>query len=55
MGQSRGQGYHGLKGKVDDRFFILDKGKNQQFRTHVYAPRKRGYRIETDGVKPDRV
>lgn len=50
-----GQGYHGLKGKVDDRFFILDKGKNQQFRTHVYAPENGGYRIETDGVKPDRV
>ena len=50
-----GQGYHGLKGKVDDRFFILDKGKNQQFRTYVYAPENGNYRIETDGVKPDRV
>ncbi|MGI6572239.1 MAG: glycosyl hydrolase [Fermentimonas sp.] len=50
-----GQGYHGLKGKIDDRFFILDKGENQQFRTHVYAPENGSYRIETDGVKPDRV
>lgn len=48
-----GQGYHGLKGKVDDRFFILDKGKNQQFRTFVYAPKAGLYRIETVGVMPD--
>jgi hypothetical protein len=48
-----GQGYHGLKGKVDDRFFILDKGKNQQFRTYVYAPEDMTYRIETEGIIPD--
>lgn len=47
------QGYHGLKGKVDDRFFILDKGNNQQFRTYVYAPQQGTYRIETMGTKPD--
>ena len=47
------QGYHGLKGKVEDRFFILDKGKNQQFRTNVYAPEDGSYRIETVGVNPD--
>ncbi len=50
-----GQGYHGLKGKVDDRFFILDKGENQRFRTHVYAPENGSYRIETDGVEPDSI
>lgn len=47
------QGYHGLKGKVDDRFFILDKGKNQQFRTYLFAPKNGSYRIETVGINPD--
>jgi hypothetical protein len=47
------QGSHGLKGKVDDRFFILDKGKNQQFRTFVYAPDDMTYRIETQGATAD--
>lgn len=47
------QGYHGLKGKVDDRFFILDKGGDQQFVTYVYAPETGTYRIETEGVAPD--
>ncbi len=50
-----GQGAHGLKGKVDDRFFILGKGENQQFRTYVYAPENGSYRIEKDGVEPDHV
>ena len=49
------QGYHGLKGKVDDRFFILDKGKNQRFKTYVYAPKGGVYRIESDGVLPQYV
>lgn len=47
------QGYHGLKGKIDDRFFILDKGENQRFRTFVYAPEDGSYRIERVGVAPD--
>ena len=47
------QGYHGLKGKVDDGFFILDKGENQQFKTYVYAPQSGSYRIETVGTSPD--
>lgn len=47
------QGFHGLKGKVDNRFFILDKGENQQFRTFVFAPQKGLYRIETEGIIPD--
>lgn len=47
------QGYHGLKGKLNDCFFILDKGKNQHFRTYVYAPFNGEYRIEYDGIKPD--
>lgn len=49
------QGYHGLKGKLDDRFFILDKGKNQRFRTYVYVPRDGTYRIETEGAVPDSI
>lgn len=50
-----GQGFHGLKGKVDDRFFILDKGENQEFRTYVYAPMDGVYQVETEGMEPDRV
>lgn len=47
------QGYHGLKGKVDNRFIILDKGGHQIFRTYVYAPEIGKYRIEQEGTKPD--
>ena len=46
------QGYHGLKGKVDNRFIILDKGKHQIFRTYVYAPYNGSFRIEQEGEKP---
>ncbi len=49
------QGWHGLKSKVDDGFFILDKGGKQVFRTHVYAPAKGTYRIEQMHVKADRI
>ena len=42
-----------MKGKVDDRFFILDKGGNQQLRTYVFAPTDGTYRIETVGDNPD--
>ena len=31
------QGYHGLKGKISDGFFILDRGGLQRFRTYVYV------------------
>ncbi len=47
------QGYHGLKGKVDDGFFILDKGGEQQFKTSVYADESGSYRIEITGNNPD--
>jgi hypothetical protein len=47
------QGYHGLKGKVDNRFIILDQGCHQIFRTKVYAPADGQYRIEQEGVMPD--
>lgn len=48
-----GQGYHGLKGKIDNRFIILDKGGHQLFRTFVYAPETGSYSIEQDGKLPD--
>ncbi|WP_029906672.1 glycosyl hydrolase [Prevotella sp. 10(H)] len=47
------QGWHGLKGKVSDGFFILDKGAHQIYRTMVYAPQKDNYRIEVFGTEPD--
>lgn len=47
------QGYHGLKGKVDDRFLILDKGGHQIFRTNVYAPESGKYKMVVNGVRPD--
>lgn len=47
------QGYHGLKGKTDNRFIILDQGGHQVFRTFVYAPKNGAYRIEKEGTLPD--
>ena len=46
------QGYHGLKGKVDDRFFILDQGGDRTFVTKVFAPVTGIYRSEIEGVTP---
>lgn len=48
-----GQGYHGLKGKVENRFIILDQGGHQLFNTSVYAPKRGHYRIEQEGTVPD--
>lgn len=48
-----GQGYHGLKGKVDNCFIILDQGGHQLFRTFVYAPEAGSYCIEQEGEAPD--
>lgn len=47
------QGYHGLKGKIDHRFLILDRGGRMAFRTRVLAPTDDIYDIEVDGVEPD--
>ncbi len=47
------QGYHGLKGKVNDGFFILDQGGHQQYRTYAYADRDGLYKIEKSGITPD--
>jgi len=46
------QGYHGLKGKVDNRFLILDQGGHQIFRTYLYAPRQGEYQMVREGVLP---
>jgi len=47
------QGFHGLKGKVDPGFLILDRGGDQCFRTKVFAPATDRYRLEKVGVEPD--
>ena len=49
------QGYHGLKSKVCDGFFILDKGGKQTFSTYVYAPSEGDYRIEQIYTVADRI
>lgn len=49
------QGYHGLKGKVDDRFMILDRGERQCFRTSFYADSTDGYQIVIEGNRPSRL
>jgi len=46
------QGYHGLKGKVDASFLILDKGCHQLFRTRVFAPSAGKYKLVREGVAP---
>lgn len=50
--QPGSQGYHGLKGKVDNCFLILDKGGLQLFRTQVYVPADGVYRIRQEGEEP---
>ena len=47
------QGWHGLKGKVSDGFFILDQGAHQIYKTKVFVPTNGSYRIEVEGVQPD--
>lgn len=49
------QGYHGLKGKVEDRFMILDQGGHQIFRTNVFAPETGKYKMVVKGVCPDSI
>ncbi len=49
------QGYHGLKSKVCDGFFILDKGGKQTFSTYVYAPKEGDYRIEQIYTEADQI
>lgn len=49
------QGYHGLKSKICDGFFILDKGGKQTFTTYVYAPAEGTYRIEQIYTPADKI
>ena len=49
------QGYHGLKGKIDDRFIILDQGGTQLFRTSFYANKKDTYQMVVEGKTPDSI
>lgn len=49
------QGWHGLKGKVSDGFFILDKGSKQVFHTYAYAPVEGDYRVEQIHVPADKI
>ena len=49
------QGWHGLKGKVSNGFFILDKGSRQVYKTQVYASVSGKYKVAIDGVEPDSV
>lgn len=49
------QGYHGLKSKICDGFFILDKGGKQTFTTYVYAPTEDDYRIEQIYTPADKI
>jgi hypothetical protein len=48
------QGYHGLKGKVNDGFLILDGAGDHLFKTYVYSPMERLYRVDLGDRKPDR-
>ena len=47
------QGYHGLKGKVDNGFIILDQGGHQLYATQIYVPETGEYRLEQEGIVPD--
>ena len=49
------QGYHGLKGRVDDRFIILDRGGTQLFRTSFYADQTDRYQMVVEGRVPDSI
>lgn len=49
------QGMHGLKGKVDDRFFILNSGSHQFYKTQVYVPYNGVYKIQVDGIRPNEI
>lgn len=47
-----GQGWHGLKSKVESRFIILDKGCHQFYKTNVYAPESGKYSAFAEGTEP---
>lgn len=47
------QGFHGLKGRVSNGFFILNEGAHQFFRTNILIPADGMYKVVTDGRLPD--
>ena len=47
------QGYHGLKGRVSDGFYIMGEDGHYAFDTQVYAPVAGLYRIEVEATRPD--
>lgn len=49
------QGYHGLKGRVENNFLILDKSRNMLFRTHFYAPENGEYVLFTGDTEPNSI
>lgn len=49
------QGHHGLKSKVSDGFFIMDKVGLHSYCTYVYAPSEGDYRVEQVLTRADRI
>ncbi|MGL4852375.1 MAG: glycosyl hydrolase [Phocaeicola sp.] len=49
------QGYHGLKGRVDDRFLIMGESGNYAFKTFLYVPEDGTYKQVVDGILPESV
>ena len=47
------QGYHGLKGRLENNFLILDKSRNMLFRTHFYVPETGEYVLFTGNTEPN--
>ncbi|WP_295938012.1 glycosyl hydrolase [uncultured Alistipes sp.] len=47
------QGFHGLKSRVSNGFFILNNGTHEFYRTNVWVPEDGAYRIIIDGRTPD--
>ncbi|MGL4853284.1 MAG: glycosyl hydrolase [Phocaeicola sp.] len=49
------QGYHGLKGRIDDRFFIMGDSGHYAFTTFLYVPETTTYNRVVEGVEPKSV
>jgi hypothetical protein len=49
------QGYHGLKGKVDNRFLIFEKKGRNLFKTYVYVDKKSIYKLVVEGLIPNAI
>ncbi len=47
------QGFHGLKNRVSNGFFILNNGGHEFYRTNVWVPESGRYKVVTDDRKPD--